>query len=52
MGNYVQYFQKENIETLGIEPAKNVAEIAIQKGIPTEVNFFSNDLAKNYRKQI
>ncbi len=25
---------------------KNVAEIAIQKGIPTEVNFFSNDLAK------
>lgn len=45
-GYLLQYFQKENIETLGIEPAKNVAEIAIQKGIPTEVNFFSNDLAK------
>lgn len=45
-GYLLQYFQKEHIETLGIEPAKNVAEIAIQKGIPTEVNFFSNDLAK------
>ncbi len=38
-GYLLQYFQKEHIETLGIEPAKNVAEIAIQKGIPTEVNF-------------
>lgn len=45
-GYLLQCFQKENIETLGIEPAKNVAEIAVQKGIPTEVNFFSNDLAK------
>lgn len=25
---------------------KNVAEIAIQKGVPTNINFFSNDLAK------
>lgn len=45
-GYLLQYFKKENIETLGIEPAKNVAEIAIKKGIPTHVNFFSNDLAK------
>ncbi len=39
-GYLLQYFKKENIETLGIEPAKNVAEIAIKKGIPTHVNFF------------
>ncbi|MBJ7986468.1 methyltransferase domain-containing protein [Bacillus cereus] len=49
-GYLLQYFQKEKIETLGIEPAKNVAEIAIQKGIPTHVNFFSNDLAKKLPK--
>ncbi|MBK5452062.1 class I SAM-dependent methyltransferase [Bacillus sp. TH22] len=45
-GYLLQYFQKENINTTGIEPAKNVAEIAIQKGVPTNINFFSNDLAK------
>ncbi|KFM99322.1 class I SAM-dependent methyltransferase [Bacillus clarus] len=45
-GYLLQYFQKENIRTLGVEPAKNVAKVAIQKGIPTRTSFFGNDLAK------
>jgi 2-polyprenyl-3-methyl-5-hydroxy-6-metoxy-1,4-benzoquinol methylase len=45
-GYLLQYFQNENIRTLGIEPAKNVAEIAIQKGIPTKTEFFGDHLAK------
>ncbi|AWC43843.1 class I SAM-dependent methyltransferase [Bacillus cytotoxicus] len=45
-GYLLQYFQKENIPSLGIEPAKNVANIAIQKGIPTKIEFFSNNVAK------
>ena len=47
---YYNTFKKKKSRLLGIEPAKNVAEIAIQKGIPTHVNFFSNDLAKKLPK--
>ncbi|MGE7883587.1 methyltransferase domain-containing protein [Bacillus sp. NPDC094077] len=45
-GYLLQYFQKQKIRTLGIEPAKNVAEVSIQKGIPTKSEFFGSDLAK------
>jgi len=40
--NYVQ----ADIEVLGIEPAANVAEVAIDKGVATRVAFFGRDLAK------
>jgi hypothetical protein len=39
-GYLLQYFVERGIPCLGIEPAKNVAEVAIAKGIPTEVAFF------------
>jgi len=39
-GYMLQYFQEFGIKVLGIEPAKNVAEVAINKGIPTDVDFF------------
>ncbi len=39
-GYLLQYFKKENIETLGIEPAKNVAEIAIKKRNSYSCEFF------------
>ncbi|SDY53873.1 class I SAM-dependent methyltransferase [Thermoactinomyces sp. DSM 45892] len=45
-GYLLQYFQKKNIPSLGIEPAKNVAEAALQKGINTISEFFGNELAK------
>lgn len=39
-GYLLQYFKKRNIPILGIEPARNVAKVAQERGIPTEVNFF------------
>lgn len=50
-GYLLQYFQKLGCQVLGIEPAANVAEIAIaDKGIPTTVAFFGVDLAKKMAK--
>ena len=46
-GYLLQYFKKHNIPILGIEPAQNVAEVAIEKGIPTEVQFFGVETANN-----
>ena len=45
-GYLLQYFVAEGIPVLGIEPAANVADTAIQKGIPTRVEFFGEDLAR------
>jgi len=45
-GYLLQYFQKQGISILGIEPAENVAKVAIEKGIPTIVKFFSTETAK------
>jgi len=45
-GYLLQYFLKENIDVLGIEPAKNVAKIALEKGIPTRTIFFGAKTAE------
>ena len=34
-GYLLQHFVKKGIPVLGIEPAANVAEVAVDKGIPT-----------------
>ena len=44
-GYLLQYFVRAGIPVLGIEPAANVAEAAIAKGIPTEVMFFGRETA-------
>jgi hypothetical protein len=44
-GYLLQYFVEKGIPSLGIEPAANVAKVAIQKGIPTLVEFFSRESA-------
>jgi hypothetical protein len=46
-GYLLQYFQERKIPVLGIEPAKNVAEVAIKKGINTHVIFFNEQTAKD-----
>jgi SAM-dependent methyltransferase len=45
-GYLLQYFVKRNIPVLGIEPAANVAKVAVEKGVPTLVRFFGTELAK------
>jgi SAM-dependent methyltransferase len=45
-GYLLQYFVKRNVPVLGIEPAANVAKVAIEKGVPTLVRFFGAQLAR------
>ncbi len=45
-GYLLQYFVAQKIPVLGIEPAANVADVAINKGIPTLVKFFGEKTAR------
>jgi SAM-dependent methyltransferase len=49
-GYLLQFFQKRGIPVLGIEPAANVADVAIQKGIATDVSFFGVKTARRLRE--
>lgn len=44
-GYLLQYFRDREISVLGIEPARNVAQVAIEKGITTVTEFFGVPLA-------
>ncbi len=44
-GYLLQYFLEKDIPVLGIEPAKNVAKIAEEKGVTTLVKFFGEETA-------
>lgn len=50
-GYLLQWFVEKNIPVLGVEPAANVAEVAREKGIRTEVRFFGTETAKNLAGQ-
>ena len=45
-GYLLQYFVRRHVPVLGIEPAANVAKVAVEKGVPTLVKFFGTQLAK------
>lgn len=45
-GYLLQYFVEKGIPALGVEPAANVAEAAIEKGVETRVAFFDDALAR------
>lgn len=44
-GYLLQYFKKKDIPVLGIEPAANVAKVAIEAGIPSITEFFGEQTA-------
>jgi len=44
-GYLLQYFVEKGVPVLGVEPARNVAKVAIEKGIPTRVEFFGEKMA-------
>jgi SAM-dependent methyltransferase len=49
-GYLLQYYKQRGVPVLGIEPAANIAEVAVRdRGIPTRVEFFSADLAAALR---
>src|SRR5262249_7872499 len=45
-GYLLQCLVKRGVPVWGIEPAANVAKVAIEKGVPTIVQFFGTALAK------
>jgi len=53
-GYLLQHFVKAGVPVLGIEPAANVAKVAVEKGIRTDVCFFgratARELAAKYGK--
>jgi hypothetical protein len=50
-GYLLQHFVKKGIPVLGIEPAANVARVAMEKGIPTLVKFFGAETARELRAE-
>jgi len=50
-GYLLQYYRRQNIPILGIEPAENIARVAREeRGIPTLAEFFGRDLALALRR--
>jgi len=45
-GYLLQYFQQKGIPVLGIDPTSNTAQVAIDKGIATVIDFFGVRLAR------
>jgi len=50
-GYLLQYFIHAGIPALGIDPARNVANVAEQRGVPTLTEFFGSDLARKLLDQ-
>lgn len=50
-GILLKPFKKKNIKTLGIEPAKKIAELARKDGIETLPVFLNENVAKNINKK-
>jgi SAM-dependent methyltransferase len=51
-GYLLQYYAKAGVPVLGVEPAANVAAVAeAERGIPTIVEFFGEDLARRLVEQ-
>ena len=50
-GYLLQHFTGLGVPVLGIEPAANVASAAIQKGIPTVIEFFGRETARQVAAQ-
>ena len=45
-GYLLQYYAQQGIPVLGVDPADGPGKVAIEKGIPTEIAFFTIELAK------
>ena len=44
-GTFLKPFIRDGLEVLGVDPAANIANKAVQDGIPTIIDFFSKQLA-------
>jgi SAM-dependent methyltransferase len=46
-GYLLQYFVAKGISVLGVEPARNVADVAVAKGVPTISRLFGRETARD-----
>jgi hypothetical protein len=46
-GYLLQHFVRRSVPCYGVEPARNVAKVAIDKGVPTITRFFGVETAKD-----
>jgi SAM-dependent methyltransferase len=50
-GYLLQHYRAAGVRVLGIEPAANIAQIARERGIPTENKFFSLEFAQKMARE-
>ena len=50
-GYLLQYFVEKGVPVLGVEPAANVAEVAMKRGIPSLVKFFGTRTAVEMKQE-
>lgn len=50
-GCILQYFKELGVRILGVEPAMNVAKVAIANGIETYIDFFNEETAPDIEKK-
>ena len=46
-GTFLKRFSERGIKVIGVDPARNIATMAEQAGVPTVVEFFGLEVAKN-----
>ena len=50
-GTFLKRFIENDCKVLGVDPAKNIVDLAVKNGIPTICNFFTVDLANEIIKK-
>jgi len=50
-GTFLVPFIENDYKVLGVDPAKNIVDIAIKEGVPTKCGFFGQKLAKEIIKE-
>ncbi len=50
-GYLLKNYQEKGIPILGVEPARNIARVAVERGVPTISEFFGVELAEQLRDQ-
>jgi novobiocin biosynthesis protein NovU/D-mycarose 3-C-methyltransferase len=50
-GVFLKKFKEQGCEVLGIEPAGNIADVALATAIPTRKEFFNSDTAKKLKTE-
>lgn len=50
-GTFLRRFQESGWRVLGVEPAGNIAEVAVASGVPTVTEFFGAEMADDLRRE-